>query len=60
MRRGLLLPHVATEFGWDREEFLSHTALKAGLPADAWESPDVLVSCFTTDTFSETELLQPQ
>ena len=34
--RGLLLPQVATEHGWDREAFLDHTCLKAGLPADAW------------------------
>lgn len=35
-RRGLLLPQVATEHGWDRETFLEQTCLKAGLPADAW------------------------
>lgn len=35
-RRGLLLPQVATEWGWDRDAFLDHTCLKAGLPADAW------------------------
>lgn len=35
-RRGLLLPQVATEWGWDREAFLSHTCVKAGLPPDAW------------------------
>ena len=36
-RRGLLLPQVATEWGWDRETFLAHTCGKAGLPADAWK-----------------------
>ena len=35
-RRGLLLPQVATEWGWDRDEFLDHTCLKAGLPREAW------------------------
>jgi AmmeMemoRadiSam system protein A len=35
-RRGLLLPQVATEYGWDAQTFVSHTCLKAGLPADAW------------------------
>jgi AmmeMemoRadiSam system protein A len=35
-RRGLLLPQVATEWGWDRETFLSQTCVKAGLPRDAW------------------------
>lgn len=35
-RRGLLLPQVATERGWDREQFLAQTCAKAGLPADCW------------------------
>ena len=35
-KRGLLLPQVATDNRWDREEFLRQTCLKAGLPADAW------------------------
>ena len=34
--RGLLLPQVAAERGWTREQFLDHTCLKAGLPRDAW------------------------
>jgi len=33
---GLLLPQVPTEHGWDRDTFLDHTCLKAGLAADAW------------------------
>lgn len=35
-RRGLLLPQVAVEFGWDRETFLRQVCVKAGLPPDAW------------------------
>jgi len=35
-QRGLLLPQVAVEWGWDREAFLSQTCVKAGLPPDAW------------------------
>jgi AmmeMemoRadiSam system protein A len=35
-RRGLLLPQVATEWGWTAEQFLDQTCVKAGLPADAW------------------------
>jgi AmmeMemoRadiSam system protein A len=34
--RGLLLPQVATEWGWDRETFLAETCRKAGLPPEAW------------------------
>src|SRR6187200_1900883 len=36
--RGLLLPQVATEFGWDRETFLEHACMKAGLPREAWRT----------------------
>ena len=37
-QRGLLLPQVATEYGWDRTEFLKQTSIKAGLEPDAWQS----------------------
>lgn len=47
-RSGLLLPQVATEYGWDRETFLRHTCQKAGLPEDAWRS-GATVSCFTAE-----------
>jgi AmmeMemoRadiSam system protein A len=36
-RRGLLLPQVATEWNWTREQFLAQTCRKAGLPRDAWQ-----------------------
>ena len=41
--RGLLLPQVAPENGFDEEEFLEHTCMKAGISADSWmdESCDV-------------------
>ncbi len=35
-QHGLLLPQVATDFGWDRDTFLRQVCLKAGLPPDAW------------------------
>lgn len=34
--KGLLLPQVPVEQGWDKEEFLSNTCMKAGLLPDAW------------------------
>jgi AmmeMemoRadiSam system protein A len=37
-RRGLLLPQVATEWGWTIEQFLRRTCVKAGLPGDAWQT----------------------
>lgn len=54
--RGLLLPQVATEYGWGRDQFLSHTARKAGLPADAWKQKNVEIFIFTSEVFSETEV----
>jgi MEMO1 family protein len=36
-QRGLLLPQVPVENGWDRETFLDEGSLKAGLPRDAWK-----------------------
>jgi AmmeMemoRadiSam system protein A len=54
--RGLLLPQVATEYGWSREEFLTHTARKAGLPPDAWKTRGVELFVFTSEVFSESEV----
>ncbi|MCX7040051.1 MAG: AmmeMemoRadiSam system protein A [Spirochaetes bacterium] len=52
-RSGLLLPQVATEQGWDRDTFLTHTCFKAGLPADAWKSPDANIEIFSAIVFGE-------
>ena len=54
---GLLLPQVATEYGWDRETFLEHTCLKAGLPPDAWKGDGVTILSFTAEVFGEKQLL---
>ncbi|MDI6765279.1 MAG: AmmeMemoRadiSam system protein A [Bacteroidota bacterium] len=51
--RGLLLPQVATEYGWDRETFLNQTAHKAGLSADAWKKPDTNIYIFSAEIFGE-------
>jgi AmmeMemoRadiSam system protein A len=50
---GLLLPQVATEYGWGREEFLDHTCVKAGLPAGAWRSPETKIERFSAEVFGE-------
>jgi len=52
---GLLLPQVPVEEGWDVMEFLSHACLKAGLPPDAWCSPDCEVYVFEAQVFEEVE-----
>lgn len=51
--RGLLLPQVAVEWGWTREEFLRQTCQKAGLPPDAW-CRGAQVWRFTAEVFGET------
>lgn len=53
-RRGLLLPQVAPEHGWDRETFLAHTCVKAGLPRTAWMRGASLF-CFEAEVFGEQE-----
>jgi AmmeMemoRadiSam system protein A len=50
---GLLLPQVASEYGWDRETFLDQTCLKAGLQPDAWRSPDTRIEKFAAEVFGE-------
>jgi len=54
--RGLLLPQVATEWDWSRDEFLSHTAQKAGLPPDAWRDPETEILRFEALVFGEKDL----
>jgi uncharacterized protein len=54
-RKGLLLPQVATEQRWDRDTFLSHTCLKAGLRPDSWRS-GAKVFRFQAEVFGEKSL----
>jgi len=51
--RGLLLPQVPVEQGWDVEEFLSHTCWKAGLPFDAWFDENTKIYKFEGQIFTE-------
>ena len=51
--RGLLLPQVPVEWGWDAEEFLSQTCMKAGLSPDSWHMPGTVVLRFRAEVFSE-------
>jgi AmmeMemoRadiSam system protein A len=53
MHSGLLLPQVATERQWSREQFLDHTCLKAGLPQRAWRGPGVTIEIFSALVFNE-------
>jgi AmmeMemoRadiSam system protein A len=51
--RGLLLPQVPVEQGWDRTTFLGHTCLKARLPREAWQEPSTRLLGFTAEVFGE-------
>lgn len=52
--RGVLLPQVATEHGWDRATFLRQTCLKAGLRGDEWQDADIYI--FSAQVIKESEL----
>lgn len=52
--RGLLLPQVPVEHGFDTEEYLGCLCTKAGLPSDSWSKNDVKICSFEGIIFSET------
>ena len=54
--QGLLLPQVATDYGWDRETFLEHTCQKAGLPPNAWKDKNTEISIFSAQVFNRETL----
>lgn len=51
--RGLLLPQVPVEWGWDVRDFLRHTCMKAGLAPDAWKEPGFKLYRFSGQVFAE-------
>jgi len=59
-RSAVFLPQVAPEQGWDRETTLTHLSMKAGLPADAWKSPQATFKVFRAIVFSEKELFKKE
>lgn len=54
LQRGLLLPQVPVEYGWDLEEFLSNGCLKAGLKPNCWGDAKIYV--FEAEVFSESKI----
>jgi AmmeMemoRadiSam system protein A len=53
--KGLLLPQVAEEYGWDRETFLHQTCFKAGLSETAWKDPQTEIYIFEAEVFSDSQ-----
>lgn len=56
-RRGLLLPQVAVQFGWDAKRFLEETCVKGGLDRNAWTELSTRVQAFAAEIFSESSML---
>lgn len=54
-RSGVLLPQVPVEQGWDRDQFLHHLCLKAGLRSDCISDPRRRLYVFEAIIFSEKE-----
>lgn len=55
-QKGLLLPQVATDHGWDRKTFLQQTCRKAGLPNNAWQDESCEIKIFSAQVFSREDL----
>ncbi len=53
MRRGLLLPQVPVDWGWDTKQFLEHTCNKAGLVPSAWMDKKTEFLAFQAEIFGE-------
>lgn len=53
-KRGLLLPQVPVEWGWNSTEFLSQCCVKAGLPQNEWKKTETEVYRFQAILFKET------
>ena len=51
--KGVFLPQVAREAGWDRETLLAQACVKAGLAPEAWLDPEIEISVFTAEVFSD-------
>ena len=51
--QGLLLPQVASEYGWDRIKFLENTCMKAGLPKGCYRQKDTEILIFSAIVFGE-------
>ena len=58
MQSGLLLPQVAVDWKWNREQFLAQTCQKAGMEPDAWKDPATNIFWFEAEKYSDTILMR--
>lgn len=54
-RSGIFLPQVPVEQGWNREEYLNHLCLKAGVAPGSWKLPDARLFWYQALVFGEKE-----
>ncbi len=52
-QKGVLLPQVATEQRWVRDEFLDHTCVKAGMEPGDWKEDGAEIYTFEADIMQE-------
>jgi len=55
-QRGLLLPQVASEYGWSAQRFLEETCVKGGMEVSAWKHESTRIQAFTAEVFSESSV----
>ena len=51
--RGVLLPQVATDHGWNAEEFLVQACQRAGMTGQAWRESGTQTFRFSATVFSD-------
>lgn len=50
---GLFLPQVATEQGWNLEQFMDHLCMKAGLSSSHWQTGEYELFRFSAEILTE-------
>lgn len=55
-KRGVFLPQVPVQYGWDVPQYLSELLTKGGLDAGAYEDPQTRLFAFTADVFSDADV----
>ncbi len=58
-RLGTLLPQVASERGWNVEQFLDATCVKAGLEPDAWKQVETEIMKYSAEVFGDLDYGSP-
>ena len=52
-KSGIILPQIAREMGWNRDQFLENLSLKAGLPREAYRDRRAQLYVYSAQVFAE-------